>query len=169
MKTPDVIVFDVDGVLVEVTASYREAIRATVRHFTGHDVSHKTIQDFKNQGGWNNDWDLSQRLITDHGHGVTYDEVVRVFNQLFFGTNGDGLITRQEWIPQNGLLQTLNATFSLAIFTGRFRYELDATLQRVGGNIRFDPIVAADDVVNPKPAPEGLLTIQERYHGKHLW
>jgi HAD superfamily phosphatase len=34
-----VIVFDMDGVLVEVTQSYREAIRETVRHFTGADVS----------------------------------------------------------------------------------------------------------------------------------
>ena len=36
-QAPDVIVFDMDGVLVEVTQSYREAIRETVRHFTGVD------------------------------------------------------------------------------------------------------------------------------------
>ena len=60
---PDVIVFDMDGVLVEVTDSYRETIRATVRHFTGEEVSQRLIQEFKNQGGWNNDWDLVSALI----------------------------------------------------------------------------------------------------------
>jgi len=49
-------VFDIDGVLVEVMKSYREAIRETVLHFTGELVSQDEIQDFKNAGGWNNDW-----------------------------------------------------------------------------------------------------------------
>ena len=53
-RKPDVIVFDMDGVLVEVSESYREAIRETVKHFTGETVSHDVIQDFKNAGGWNN-------------------------------------------------------------------------------------------------------------------
>ena len=35
MVAPDIIVFDMDGVLVEVGESYREAIRETVKHFTG--------------------------------------------------------------------------------------------------------------------------------------
>ena len=50
-----VIVFDMDGVLVDVSQSYRETIRETVRHFGGPDVSHERIQDYKNSGGWNND------------------------------------------------------------------------------------------------------------------
>ncbi len=66
-EAPEVIVFDMDGVLVEVSQSYREAIRETVRHFTGELVSHDEIQDFKDAGGWNNDWLLSQRLISDRG------------------------------------------------------------------------------------------------------
>ena len=65
MVAPDLIVFDMDGVLVEVGQSYREAIRETVKHFTGQMVSHDLIQDFKNAGGWNNDWLLSHRLISD--------------------------------------------------------------------------------------------------------
>ncbi|HJY06412.1 MAG TPA: hypothetical protein VJ323_08840, partial [Bryobacteraceae bacterium] len=92
MAVPEVIVFDVDGVLVEVTESYREAIRAAVKHFTGQNVSHELIQEFKNQGGWNNDWDLTHRFIRDFGRDVPYDVVVDKFNELFFGANGDGLI-----------------------------------------------------------------------------
>ncbi len=107
-QKPDVLVFDMDGVLVEVGQSYRESIRETVRHFTGTDVSHDTIQDFKNAGGWNNDWQLSHRLISDLGKTVPYQDVVDQFNLIFFGNNGDGLILKEQWMPKAGLLEGLS-------------------------------------------------------------
>ncbi len=165
----DVIVFDIDGVLVEVTESYREAIRETVRHFTGELVSHDLIQDFKNAGGWNNDWLLSHRLISDRGKRVEYPEVVAYFNQVFLGENGDGLIRRENWMPAPGFLEHLAERFSLAIFTGRSRYEADVTLGRHAADIRFDPLVTDESVVNPKPAPDGLHVIQRVHPDKRLW
>ena len=168
-QAPDVIVFDMDGVLVEVTQSYREAIRETVRHFTGADVSHDTIQDFKTAGGWNNDWQLSHRLIADLGKNVPYAEVVDRFNLIFFGANGDGLIAKEQWMPKKGLLENLAKRASLAIFTGRVKYEADATLGRYASHISFDPLVTDECVANPKPAPDGLRIIQQQYPGKHIW
>jgi HAD superfamily phosphatase len=168
-QAPDVIVFDMDGVLVEVTQSYREAIRETVRFFTGADVSHDTIQDFKTAGGWNNDWQLSHRLIGDLGKNVPYEEVVDRFNLIFFGANGDGLISKEQWMPKEGLLEGLAERASLAIFTGRVKYEADATLGRYARDIRFDPLVTDECVANPKPAPDGLKLIQQQYPGKHIW
>ena len=168
-QTPDVIVFDMDGVLVEVTQSYREAIRETVRYFTGKDVSHDTIQDFKNAGGWNNDWQLSHRLIGDLGTNIEYSAVVDRFNLIFLGTNGDGLIRNEQWMPKNGLLEGLAKRASLAIFTGRVKWEADVTLGRYASEIRFDPLVTDECVSNPKPAPDGLQIIQQQYPGKHIW
>ena len=54
--TQPLIVFDMDGVLVDVTESYRETIVQTVEHFTGMTITREQIQDYKNQGGWNDDW-----------------------------------------------------------------------------------------------------------------
>jgi HAD superfamily phosphatase len=158
-----------DGVLVEVSESYREAIRETVRHFTGDLVSHELIQDFKDQGGWNNDWLLSHRFIADRGKLVEYADVVEYFNQIFLGENGDGLITREKWMPQPGLFQRLSERAALAIFTGRAKYEADVTLARYGNGIRFDPIITDECVSNPKPAPDGLYLIREHYPDKHIW
>src|SRR3954467_6198177 len=141
VKAPDVLVFDMDGVLVEVSESYREAIRETVRHFTGAIVSHDTIQDFKNAGGWNNDWLLSQRLIQDLGQNVPYVDVVEYFNRIFLGENGDGLIQRERWLPGPGLLDELRRNATLAIFTGRAKYEADITLGRNVVNGCFEFIV----------------------------
>lgn len=161
--------FDMDGVLVEVTESYREAIRETVKHFTGELVSHDLIQDFKNAGGWNNDWLLSQRLIADRGKNVDYAEVVEYFNAVFLGHNGDGLIKREKWLPNPGLLGRLREKAKLAIFTGRAKYEADATLNRHAADITFEPLVTDDSVPNPKPAPDGLQLIQNQYPNRNIW
>lgn len=149
-----------DGVLTEVSESYREAIVQTVEHFTGQRITRDLIQHYKNQGGWNNDWALSQRIAADLGVNVEYGDVVNAFNERFLGRNGDGLILRERWFPQPGLLERLRERFELAIFTGRLRYEADISLNRFAADLRFDPIICADDVVNGKPAPDGLHTIQ---------
>ena len=166
---PEVLVFDMDGVLVEVTESYREAIRATVKHFTGQDVSHDEIQNFKNAGGWNNDWLLSHRLISDRGGSIEYAAVVEYFNRIFLGENNDGLITRERWMPKADLLDRLAERATLAIFTGRARFEADATLGRYASHINFDPLVTDESVANPKPAPDGLHIVQRQYPGKNIW
>jgi HAD superfamily hydrolase (TIGR01548 family) len=170
MSEPDVIVFDVDGVLVDVTASYREAIRETVRHFTGDLVSNELIQEFKNQGGWNNDWELSYKFILDRGINVEYNDVVDQFNRVFFGENGDGLILREQWLPSNEFFSDLESQKTTsAIFTGRVGYELTPTLSRFAQQVVFDPIVTADDVKNQKPAPDGLHIVKACHPEKTIW
>jgi len=164
-----VIVFDMDGVLAEVTESYRESIVQTVRHFTGKTVSRDAIQDYKNQGGWNNDWALSQKIAADFGTQIDYDAVVEKFNEYFLGENGNGLVTRESWFPKPGLLERLAESYGLSLFTGRLRYEADITLRRFAPLVKFDPMICADDVTAAKPDPEGLRTIQQRKPEAKLW
>ena len=166
---PDVIVFDMDGVLVEVTGSYRESIRETVRSFGGETPSQDEIQDYKNAGGWNNDWLLSQRLLSDRGIEIEYPAVIARFNDLFLGANGDGLISREVWLPRAGMLESLQHQATLAIFTGRAQFEADITLARHAAGIRFAPVVTDDSVPHPKPAPDGLHLIQREFPGKTIW
>ncbi len=154
-----VIVFDMDGVLVDVSQSYRETIRETVRHFGGPDISHERIQDYKNSGGWNNDWALSQKILADSGIEVPYDTVVREFNRIFFGENNDGLILREKWIADPALLNRLDQRHALCIFTGRLQYEAQITLTDSSPTIKWSAIVADDNVTKSKPAPDGLLDI----------
>lgn len=162
------IVFDMDGVLTEVSESYREAIVQTVEHFTGQAITRDLIQQYKNRGGWNNDWALSRQIVADLGVKVDYADVVDRFNQIFLGENGNGLIHRERWFPQPGLLERLLSKHSLAIFTGRLRYEADISLRRFANEIRFDPVICADDVTAAKPAPDGLIAIQTLKPGSKL-
>jgi HAD superfamily phosphatase len=154
-----ILVFDMDGVLVDVTESYREAIARTVHHFAGVAITHPEIQDYKNQGGWNDDWKLSHHIITGHGVTVEFDEVARYFQSIFLGNGTDGLILRERWVARPGALEKLNQQFRFAVFTGRPREDADLTLQRFAPQMAFDPIVTMHDVENLKPAPDGLLRI----------
>ena len=166
-----VIVFDMDGVLAEVTESYRESIVRTVRYFTGRTIERELIQDYKNRGGWNNDWALSQQIAADLGVNVDYQTVVDRFNVFFLGpeNDGNGLIQREEWFPKPGYLERLSERFDLSIFSGRIRFEADFTLRRFAPDIRFDPTVYADEIAAEKPAPDGLLEIQRRRPGAQIW
>ncbi len=159
------IVFDMDGVLVDVSDSYRETVVRTVEHFTGRRITRERIQEYKNAGGWNNDWALSQKICADLGVEIEYGTVVEYFNDLFLN---QGLIHRERWLPRNGFFENLCAHSDLAIFTGRTQAEVDVTLDREDCAHRFCAIVAADDVENEKPHPEGLLKIAARHPGKEL-
>ena len=105
------LVFDMDGVLVDVSESYRETIQQTVEHFTGKRITREDIQEWKNRGGWNDDWALSTAMIRDAGVDADYDAVVKHFQGIFHGDGSDGLILRERWIARDGLLERLNKAF----------------------------------------------------------
>ncbi|PWU00714.1 MAG: HAD family hydrolase [Terriglobia bacterium] len=154
-----ILVFDMDGVLVDVTESYREAIAQTVKHFTSIEISHPQIQDYKNQGGWNDDWRLSHHIINQAGVAASLEEVTAHFQKIFLGNGSDGLMLREQWIARPGTLEKLNEHFRLAVFTGRPKPEAELTLRRFAPQFVFDPIVGMYEVENRKPAPDGLLRI----------
>ena len=55
----DAVVLDVDGVLVDVADSYRRAIVESVEHVYGDTIERADVQAFKDAGGFNNDWELT--------------------------------------------------------------------------------------------------------------
>jgi len=55
----DAVVLDVDGVLVDVADSYRRAIVESIETVYGRTIRKRDIQAFKDAGGFNNDWELT--------------------------------------------------------------------------------------------------------------
>ena len=55
----DAVILDIDGVLVDVAESYRRAIIETVARVHDGTLSPDDIQQFKEAGGFNNDWELT--------------------------------------------------------------------------------------------------------------
>jgi HAD superfamily phosphatase len=69
----DILIFDMDGVVIDVSRSYRETIQRTVRIYLetclgfekayADPVTKEDISLFKSAGGFNNDWDLTSGLL----------------------------------------------------------------------------------------------------------
>jgi len=69
----DVLIFDMDGVLIDVSRSYRKTIQRTIQIYLetclgfgrsrGDWVTDEEISLFKSTGGFNNDWDLTSGLL----------------------------------------------------------------------------------------------------------
>lgn len=163
------LVFDMDGVLVDVSESYRETIARTVKHFSGVDLTRRQIQDYKNQGGWNDDWKLSHHAIAEAGVDVPLERVIDYFQSIFLGNGTDGLILRERWVARPGVLERLNRRFRFAVFTGRPKAEAELTLRRFAGDVVFHPVIGMHEVENHKPAPDGLLHIGKLLPRAELW
>ena len=58
----EAVVLDIDGVLVDVAGSYRRAILETVERVHGETVDRQAVQQFKEAGGFNNDWDVTDAV-----------------------------------------------------------------------------------------------------------
>jgi HAD superfamily phosphatase len=55
----DTVVLDVDGVLIDVADSYRRAVVEAVERVHGDTLPREQVQQFKNAGGFNNDWTVT--------------------------------------------------------------------------------------------------------------
>lgn len=156
MATPRLVIFDLDGVLVDVRRSYHRAIVATVAHFTGRRVPLVEIGRFKAQRGFNDDWKLTQQWIRRLGVRVSRAAVRDYFERLYQGRRFDGYIRQERWLLKRAVLRRLAARAELAIFTGRPRRQAEFTLARFRVRRWFTALVALEDVERPKPHPEGL-------------
>lgn len=73
----DAVIFDMDGVLVDVSKSYRQAIKLTAQYVLQNkyglksNVAAADIEAMKSIPGFNNDWDLSFALIELLSKGIT--------------------------------------------------------------------------------------------------
>ncbi|MBI3664361.1 MAG: HAD-IA family hydrolase [Acidobacteria bacterium] len=156
---PQILIFDVDGVLVDVRGSFHKSTLDTVHHYTGKRFRPADILRWKNQSGYNDDWKLSTDWIGSLGVAVEYAEVKRQFQKFYWGANGCGNVALEKWLVSPATLRRLARRAELAIFTGRTRRELSHTFDRANARRHFKAIVTLDDVRRSKPAPEGLLKI----------
>lgn len=71
----DGVILDIDGVLVDVSSSYRRAIVETVEYLYDESIPLSAVQLFKNAGGFNNDWELTDAValfVLARQHGVAF-------------------------------------------------------------------------------------------------
>jgi HAD superfamily phosphatase len=149
------VLFDVDGVLVDVSASYRKAIQETVRFFADKPALPVEIQALKEMGGYNNDWDLTQTILQQRGKNLRREEIVQKFQELYLGSEGKkGCIENEKWLLPKKELITLHAEHCLGIVTGRPRFETTYVLKKFAVEGFFDVVVAMEDYPAEKSKPD---------------
>jgi HAD superfamily phosphatase len=157
------LLFDMDGVLVDVSRSYRRAIEETVEHFTGRQIGENTIQRYKNYGGFEDDWKLTHAIITDTAMEVPLSRVIEEFQDRYRGDDWDGFINEEPTLIDDTTLDALSAERILGIVTGRPEEEAQWTIDHQDWSTYFPLLVAKEkqgDRQKPDPFPlEHSLTM----------
>ena len=157
---PKLVIFDVDGVLVDVHGSFHKSIIDTIHFFTGRRVTYGEIHEWKNRSGYNDDWRLTTDWIASLGGEVPYAVVKKRFQKFYWGTKArPGNVSRERWLITHARLARWSRRAELALFTGRTRRELRYTLDSTDAKSIFHRAVTMDDVTKGKPHPEGLRVL----------
>lgn len=158
------VLFDMDGVLVDVSRSYRLTIKKTVEYFLGQVISFSQIQEYKNRGGFNNDWDLTEIILKDYAKKIEKKTIIDVFQGVYLGENYNGLIKNEKWLLDMKILENIKKSFKLGIITGRPRKEACYALERFGTEAYFPVLVTMDDMPlkKAKPDPFGIRLALKR-------
>lgn len=146
-----------DGVLVDVRGSFRRAITETVAHFVGEGPTPEQIQAKKDEGGFNNDWVLSEAFVREAGGDASFEAIKTRFNHLYRGDAFDGLITTEPAAIRTETLEELAERFKLALVTGRPEEDAQWTLDRFGWGDLVPVVVGmGQQAGREKPDPYGL-------------
>ncbi len=164
------LIFDMDGVLADVSNSYRTTIKKTYEHFAKKEISYKEISDAKNLGGLNNDWDLTEYLLLKEGIKVNRGELIKFFEEIYF-KKGKGLINEEKFLFRVEIIKELAKKYNLAIFTGRPREEAIYTLKKENAEQYFYPIITMDDIPEGRQKPDkyGIEKIKEKVLYKEVY
>lgn len=154
---PEALLFDLDGVLADVSESYRASILSTAERF-GARVTADEVRERKAIGNANDDWALTHELVTREGINATLQEVTATFEALYQGDQFEpGLRVRESLIPPVQLLRELSAQLPLAIVTGRPRTDAERFLTEQGIAECFSVVICREDAaIKPDPAPVRL-------------
>jgi len=168
---PKILIFDVDGVLVDVRKSFWLSALETMHFLTGKRVSWSELHRWKSKPGNNDDWSMVSNWATALGRPTTYEEARDAFQQFYWGQNGKaGNVRREKLLVSPRQIQKWARRFELNLFTGRTRKEFTYTFDRWSASRHFRTVVTMDDVPRKKPYPDGLLKILgERDPGTALY
>lgn len=165
---PDAILFDLDGVLADVSGSYRAVILETARAF-GITVGSEDVERLKAAGDANDDWEVVRRLCADRGLEVPIERIVDRFQSLYLG-DGDRPGRREtESCPLDPTaLVAGSGGRPIGIVTGRPRDEAEWFLARTGLDRVVRTLVAREDAPL-KPDPSGVRAALDRLDAESAW
>jgi len=178
LKKIGLILFDIDGVIRSVENSYRLSLKKTVYKFSGWEPSYIDIDNAKNEGIWNNDWDLSleliKRCIKKKNLNLEIpprEAIVKCFEEFYFGgdPNQDskywsGFITNEDLLVDKEFFDSLQSKgiiwgFVSGAESASAKFVLE---KRLGLN--SPPLISMEDAPE-KPDPTGFINLSKKLIG----
>ena len=181
MKNIGLILFDIDGVIRNVENSYRLSLKKTVYKFSGWEPSSMDIDNAKNEGIWNNDWDLSLEFIKrfkKKGNSnlkiPSREEIVKCFEEFYFGgdPNKDskywsGFIKNEELLVEKEFFDFLeNNGIIWGFVSGAESASAKFVLEKRLG-LKSPPLISMEDAPD-KPDPKGFINLSKNLLGDKL-
>ena len=182
MKNICLILFDIDGVIRSVENSYRLSLKKTVYKFSGWEPSFMDIDNAKNEGIWNNDWDLSLEFIKRFKKKGNLnfeipqrEEIVKCFEKFYFG--GDpkkdskywsGFIKNEELLIDKRFFDLLELNGIIWGFvSGAESASTKFVLEKRLG-LKSPPLISMGDAPD-KPNPKGFIDLSKKLLGDKLF
>ena len=181
MKNIVLVLFDIDGVIRSVENSYRLSLKKTVYKFTGWEPSYKDIDNAKNEGIWNNDWDLSLELIKRYTKKESLklkipprERIVKYFEEFYFGGNPNkdskywsGFIKNEDLLVDKKFFDLLESNGIIYGFvSGAESASAKFVLEKRLG-LKSPPLISMGDAPE-KPDPTGLIYLSKKLIGDKL-
>jgi len=191
-----IVIFDVDGVLIDVTKSYHYSIKDTVEHFSGKISDLKELIDIKLSFAINNDWDASVAGILYKKSGKNLEEFKDIFKDYskniedmykfaknyninlpdykevidYFESKYHIYRDKEELIiPHNILQKVREKSEIMGVITGRPFTDLDYSFKLFDLYKYFDYIITEDDIPDThlrKPSSYPLKLFFSKYSYK---
>ena len=172
MKNIGLILFDIDGVIRDVTNSYRLSVKKTVFNFCNWEPSTFDIDELKNEGIWNNDWDLSLEIIKRYikknklkSKPPLKSDIIKIFEKLYFGCNPNknyqhwsGFIQNEKILVDRDFFEILTKNGIIWGFVSGAEQASAKFILENKLNLRNPPLIAMGDAPD-KPNPEGFLKL----------
>lgn len=145
------VLFDMDGVIVDSEPLHVAAFQATLKRY-GHDL---TDQQYKQHFAGKTDEagfrQYFQFINEEIELPVIMDEKAATYLQL----------AADQLVPYPGVIELIHALAAqntpLALVTGSLRAEAEITLRTFNIAAFFSQVIAAEDITQSKPSPEGYL------------
>lgn len=144
------IIFDMDGVLVDSEGAITNASILSLKEFG---VPSARIEDFKEFTGMGDDAFIGG---VSRKYGVEYDAAMKLRAYEFYMRNLDRIYVFPWSKP---IIEKLHAQgYKVAVASASDRVKVEANIRRIGVDINlFDAVVTGTDVVRKKPDPEIFL------------
>lgn len=169
----EAVLFDVDGVLRDVSQSYRMAIKKTVEKISGRIATNEEIIRYKSLG-INNDWELSYQILKNERNclGVNISKqdvmnsIISIFQQLYLGEKihgkFTGFIENEKIMIDLLLLEKLFIKHKgkIGIVSTAPRKEVTYALEKVKATTFFQILYSMEDLDETKEYPKADLIKQ---------